>query len=77
MVLNGDSHLHQQCSKDQVGYVGKGEGKMYEDIDNSWTQIPKRGSKRGYMNRSSHRVDEGASRHRGTRWEQVREHGPG
>lgn len=55
--------------------MGKGKGKMYEEDDSNWTQVQERGNKRGYLNRSSHRTHEEATRNRGARWEQVREQG--
>ncbi|CAH8352625.1 unnamed protein product [Eruca vesicaria subsp. sativa] len=74
VVINGQGDQNQR-PKEQLGYVGKGKGKMYEENMAEWTQVLERGSKSSYSHHNNNRMDDGDSRgQRGGRREQGRGH---
>ncbi|KAF3503361.1 hypothetical protein F2Q69_00042769 [Brassica cretica] len=69
VVINGNS---QNKGREGRDYYGKGKGKMVEESEFKWTNVPERGNKRAYTNRGNYRGEGDASRHRSARREDTR-----
>lgn len=69
VVINGNSQNKEREGRD---YYGKGKGKMVEESEFKWTNVPERGNKRAYTNRGNYRGEGDASRHRSARREDTR-----